>query len=92
MKIDRIHHVAYRCKDAKETVLWYQKAGPRPGQAGSLLELTSGGKTPLALSTGEARGFLEDGDTMTLRGFCQRSGHRRIDFGECSGTVLPVQT
>jgi fumarylacetoacetase len=65
-------------------------SGPRPEQAGSLLELTAGGKQPLALSNGEQRTFLQDGDSIVLKGFCRRDGFRRIGFGECRGTVLPV--
>jgi len=63
-------------------------SGPAPDQAGSLLELTQGGKQPIALPNGETRTFLEDGDTVILRGFCERPGARRIGFGECAGTVL----
>jgi len=63
-------------------------SGPGPGQAGSLLELTQGGKQPITLPNGETRTFLVDGDTLTLRGFCGRSGARRIGFGVCSATVL----
>jgi fumarylacetoacetase len=65
-------------------------SGPSPEQGGSLLELSNGGKTPLTLSNGEQRSFLEDGDTVILRGYCQREGFKRIGFGECRGTVLPV--
>jgi fumarylacetoacetase len=67
-------------------------SGPRPEQAGSLLELTEGGKRPLALSNGETRTFLEDGDTVNLRGRCRREGFRRVGLGECRGTVLPART
>ena len=63
-------------------------SGPRPDQAGSLLELTVGGKQPLALSNGETRTYLQDGDTVVLRGYCERPGLRRIGFGECRGTVI----
>ncbi len=63
-------------------------SGPEPGQAGSLLELTLGGKKQVTLPNCESRGFLADGDTLTLRGFCERAGARRIGFGECAGTVL----
>ncbi|MEP7057352.1 MAG: fumarylacetoacetase [Caldimonas sp.] len=66
-------------------------SGARPGQGGSLLELTQGGKQPIRLSNGEERTFLEDGDTVILRGFCKRDGFRRIGFGECRGTVLPAR-
>ena len=64
-------------------------SGPEPGQSGSLLELTTGGKRPIVLSNGESRAFLEDGDTVVLRAVCEREGARRIGFGECRGTVLP---
>ena len=67
------------------------QSGPEPGQGGSLLELTLGGKQPLRLANGEARGFLEDGDSVILRGRCERAGFRNIGFGECAGTVLPAR-
>ncbi len=63
-------------------------SGPRPGEAGSLLELTQGGKSPITLPNGQRRAFLEDGDTLTLRGWCERAGAVRIGLGEVSGTVL----
>ena len=65
-------------------------SGPEPAQAGSLLELTQGGRQPITLPNGETRSFLADGDTLALRGFCQRAGAVRIGFGECSGTVQPA--
>jgi fumarylacetoacetase len=63
-------------------------SGPKPDEAGSLLELTLGGKQPLTLPNGERRTFLEDGDTLSLRGYCERAGAVRIGLGEVSGTVL----
>jgi len=66
-------------------------SGPSPDQGGSLLELSQGGKQPIRLSSGETRTFLEDGDTIILKGSCQREGSRRIGFGECRGTVLPAR-
>ncbi|MEJ8859316.1 fumarylacetoacetase [Variovorax robiniae] len=66
-------------------------SGPEAGQGGSLLELSDGGKRPIHLANGETRTFLEDGDTVILRGYCQREGFRRIGFGECRGTVLPAR-
>ncbi|MFT0851442.1 fumarylacetoacetase [Achromobacter sp. F4_2707] len=65
-------------------------SGPTKEQYGSMLELTTGGKHPLTLSNGETRTFLENGDTIILRAYCQREGVRRIGFGECRGTVLPA--
>lgn len=57
-------------------------------QAGSLLEMTNGGKDPIALANGEQRTFLLDGDTITLKGYCTRQGFKRIGLGECSATVV----
>ena len=67
-------------------------SGPKPEQGGSLMELSAGGKKPLLLSNGETRAWLEDGDSVILRGHCARDGFRRIGFGECRGTVLPSPT
>jgi fumarylacetoacetase len=67
------------------------QSGPLPGQGGSLLELSMGGKQPLTLPGGETRTFLMDGDCVILRAHCERAGARRIGFGECSGTVLPAR-
>ena len=63
-------------------------SGPDVGEAGSLMELTAGGKQPLTLANGEQRAFLEDGDTLILRGWCEREGSIRIGLGEASGTVV----
>ena len=67
-------------------------SGPLPNQGGSLLELSQGGRKALPLSNGETRTFLEDGDTVVLRGYCQAEGFRRIGLGECRGTVAPART
>ena len=66
-------------------------SGPAPEQGGSLLELSAGGKRPLKLVNGEERSFLQDGDTVTLRGACRHPKARRIGFGACSGMVLPAR-
>ncbi len=63
-------------------------SGAAAGQGGSLLELTAGGRQPLALPDGERRAFLEDGDTVTLRACCQAPGVVRIGLGSVSGTVV----
>ncbi len=63
-------------------------SGPRPEQAGSLLELTQGGKQPITLPNGEQRTFLQDGDTVILRGHATRPGAKRIGLGEARATVL----
>ncbi len=66
------------------------QSGPEPQQAGSLLELTGGGKQALSLPSGEQRRFLQDGDTIVMRAHAERAGARRIGLGECRGTVLPA--
>ncbi|HEV8364177.1 MAG TPA: fumarylacetoacetase [Gemmatimonadaceae bacterium] len=63
-------------------------SGDAKDSRGCLLELTWRGGEPIALASGEARRFLEDGDIVTLRGSCERQGYRRIGFGECSGEVI----
>ncbi len=62
-------------------------SGPSPDERGCLLELTQRGADPIRLPTGEIRKFLEDGDEVILRGYCQREGFPRIGFGECRGDV-----
>ncbi|MBK4738153.1 fumarylacetoacetase [Noviherbaspirillum pedocola] len=64
-------------------------SGPTQDSYGSLLEITKNGREPLTLQTGEQRSFLEDGDEMTLRGWCQGDGYR-VGFGVCSGVVTPA--
>ena len=58
---------------------------------GSLLEISTGGKTPLVLPNGEQRSFLEDGDELTLAARCQRPGAVSIGFGTCQGTVAAAR-
>lgn len=67
------------------------QSGPTDADAGSLVELSRGGSQAVALPGGETRLFLEDGDTVTLRGFCERAGAARIGFGEAVGQVLPAR-
>ncbi|HVN46080.1 MAG TPA: fumarylacetoacetase [Steroidobacteraceae bacterium] len=66
------------------------QSGPTPAAAGSLLELTAGGRAPLALADGESRAFLEDRDRVILRGWCERAPYVRIGFGEAAATVVPA--
>ena len=65
-------------------------SGPTASEAGALIELTVGGKQPISLPSGESRTFLEDGDSITLRAHCEKSGAARVGFGTCTGTVLPA--
>ncbi len=66
-------------------------SGARPEQAGCLLELTQGGRQALSLPDGETRRYLEDGDTVILRGWCARDGAARIGFGEARAQLLPAR-
>ncbi|CAM3665126.1 fumarylacetoacetase [Polaromonas hydrogenivorans] len=66
-------------------------SGPTLDEAGALIELTVGGKQLLTLPNGQTRGYLEDGDAVVLRGWCEKAGAARIGFGECVGTVLPAR-
>jgi fumarylacetoacetase len=54
-----------------------------------MLELSWNGTEPLSLQDGTQRTFLEDGDTLILRGHAQGQGYR-VGFGECAGTILPA--
>ncbi len=63
-------------------------SGAGPGSYGSLLELTDGGRKPIALPTGETRRFLEDGDEIVLHGHCSKEGATSIGFGECRGRII----
>jgi fumarylacetoacetase len=65
-------------------------SAPSDDGLGSLLEISAGGRRPLALPSGETRRFLEDGDTVIMRAHCRRDGFAPIGFGECRGTVTPA--
>ena len=78
-------------------------SGPTRDSRGCLLELTWDGdpwasppvkasgaeRTPIELPSGEQRKFLEDGDEVIIKGYCERDGFRRIGFGECRGVIEP---
>jgi fumarylacetoacetase len=64
-------------------------SGSAPDSYGSLIELTWRGSKPLTLDSGETRAFLEDGDTVTMRAYCEQPGKPRIGFGGVSGTIVP---
>ena len=63
-------------------------SGATKDSRGCLLELTWRGAEPLSLPDGETRKFLEDGDEVVMRGWCEREGYARVGFGECRGVVL----
>ena len=65
-------------------------SGPDRGSLGCLLELSWGGRDAIALADGSERTFLEDGDTVVIRGAGERDGVR-ISFGEVRGQVQPAR-
>lgn len=64
-------------------------SGPSPGSYGSMLELTWNGQKPLHMPNGTERKFIEDNDTVLIKGFGEKNGVR-IGFGECKGKILPA--
>lgn len=66
-------------------------SGPTKSEYGSLMEMSWAGREPFTLDTGESRTFIEDGDTLTLRGAAKGDGFQ-IGFGDCVGKILPAVT
>ena len=64
-------------------------SGPTPSEYGSFMELTWRGTKPIRLSDGTERKFVNDHDTLTIRGFCHKNG-MRVGFGTCTSKVLPA--
>ena len=65
-------------------------SGKEKIERGSMLELSWRGTEPIELPSGETRRFLEDGDEIIMKGYCEREGFRRIGFGECRGRIIPA--
>ncbi len=85
------HHASNGCNlRAGDLLASGTVSGAEKSARGCLLELTARGKDPVTLPTGEQRKFLEDGDEVILRGFCERDGFRRIGLGTCRGMILPA--
>jgi fumarylacetoacetase len=86
------HHASNGCNLQPGDLLGTgTQSGPQPGQGGSLLELSLGGRQTLTLPGGESRSFLQDGDTVTLRAHCTNAQGVRLGFGECTAAVLPAR-
>jgi fumarylacetoacetase len=84
------HHTVNGCNlEAGDLLGSGTQSGPLPEEAGSLLELSEGGKRPITLRSGETRTYLLDGDRVIFRGFCERAGFARIGLGEASGLIEP---
>lgn len=85
------HHTVNGCNlRAGDLLGTGTQSGPGPGEAGSLLELSAGGHQQIQVGRDESRTFLEDGDTVTLRGWCEKPGAVRIGFGTARGRVTPA--
>lgn len=83
------HHAVGGCKlQAGDLFGSGTLSGPEPDAFGSLLESTFGGKQPLTLPGGEQRTFLQEGDEVILKAWCERDGLPRIGFGECRGRII----
>ena len=88
------HHASNGCNlEAGDLIASGTVSGPARDSRGCLLELTWDGpgkpRMPLTLPGGETRTFLADGDTLIIRGFCDKPGFRRVSLGECRGTIRP---
>jgi fumarylacetoacetase len=84
------HHTAGGCNTRVGDLMGSGTiSGSTPDSFGSLLEMTWNGANPLTLEDGSTRQFIQDGDTLTLRGWAQ--GEYRVGFGVCRGTVLPAK-
>ncbi|MEI6020936.1 MAG: fumarylacetoacetate hydrolase family protein, partial [Bacteroidota bacterium] len=64
-------------------------SGPLASEYGSLMELTWRGTKPIIMPDGSERKYVNDGDTIIMKGYCEKNG-MRLGFGECKGTVLPA--
>jgi fumarylacetoacetase len=86
------HHTSNGCNlQTGDLLATGTVSGAATTARGCLLEITARGAQPVVLRNGETRKFLEDGDTVILRGYCEREGAARIGFGECRGTILPAR-
>jgi len=82
------HHASNGCNlQPGDLIASGTVSGPAKESRGCLLEMTWGGKEPIQLPNGETRAFLEDGDEIIQRGYCERPGAVRIGFGECRGNI-----
>ena len=85
------HHASNGCNlQTGDLIASGTVSGKEKSERGCLLELTWRGTEPLTLPSGETRRFLEDGDEVIMKGFCEREGFRRIGLGECRGRIMPA--
>ncbi|HRJ87292.1 MAG: fumarylacetoacetase [Blastocatellia bacterium] len=85
------HHASNGCNlQTGDLMATGTVSGKEKSERGCMLELTWRGTEPIELPSGEQRRFLEDGDEIIMRGYCEREGFRRIGLGECRGRILPA--
>ena len=85
------HHASNGCNlQTGDLMATGTVSGKEDSERGCLLEITKRGAEPVELPSGETRKFLEDGDEIIMKGFCERTGFRRIGFGTCRGRVVPA--
>jgi fumarylacetoacetase len=85
------HHTSNGCNLRRGDLLATGTvSGKEKHERGCLLELTWRGTEPIELPSGETRRFLEDGDEIIMKGYCEKEGFRRIGFGECAGMIIPA--
>jgi len=83
------HHASNGCNlQTGDLIATGTISGKEKSERGSMLELSWRGTEPIELPSGETRRFLEDGDEIIMKGYCEREGFRRIGFGECRGRIL----
>ncbi len=86
------HHTVNGCNFIPGDMLGSgTQSGPEHEEAGSMLELSKGGKEAITLKNGEQRKFLEDGDKVIMHGWCEKPGFARIGFGSVEATILPAK-
>ncbi len=85
------HHASNGCNlQTGDLIATGTISGKEKSERGSMLELSWRGTEPIDLPSGEQRRFLEDGDEIIMKGYCEREGFRRIGFGECRGKIVPA--
>ncbi len=85
------HHASNGCNlQTGDLIASGTVSGKEKSERGSMLELSWRGTEPIELPNGETRRFLEDGDEIIMKGFCERAGFRRIGLGECRGRIIPA--
>jgi fumarylacetoacetase len=83
------HHTSNGCNlRAGDLLASGTVSGPTRDSLGCLLEITRRGAEPITLPTGETRAFLQDGDEITMHGWCEREGYERVEIGVCTGRVI----